>query len=291
MLKVNQYKINNNKIKIKQKILLIADVHLWYNYNQKIIDKIIENTKRLNPNFICLCGDIIDQFRYLEEHKNLKTLLNFLNTLASISPTIITLGSHDFFNLKKEKTNNIASHACLFWHKIIKENNNPNLILLDNEIYETENLRIIGYTASRDYYKDCENSNNLVSEINKYFDLSQNDNKYTILMCHTPRRITKNILEQLNIHSQIDLILSGHMHDGLTFPILKCLPTTVGFVSPQRTFFPKNARNKKQFIINNHEINLIITGGIMKLSSSAPIILQKFNFLYHNDIDLIEIDM
>ena len=291
MLKLNRYKINSKKITKQQKILLIADIHLWDNYNPKIINNIIEQANKLNPDFICICGDIIDQFRYLDDNKNLETLLKFLNNLAAITTTLITLGSHDFFNLKKDKTKNIASEAIKYWHKIIKDNNNHNLILLDNEIYETNNLRIIGYTPSRDYYKNCEDSNILINEINNYFDLPNKNHKYTILMCHTPRRITKNILGQFKIYSTIDLILSGHMHDGLLFPILKKLPTTIGLVSPQRTFFPKNTRNKRKFTINNHEINLVITGGIIKFSNSAPHILQKINFLYHNDIDLIEIDM
>lgn len=290
MLKLNRYKINSKKITKQQRILLIADIHLWDNYNPKIINDIISQAQNIKPNFICICGDIIDQFRYLDNNKNLETLLKFLNNLANITTTLITLGSHDFFNLKKDKTQNIASEAIEYWHKIIKDNNNPNLILLDNEIYETNNLRIIGYTPSRDYYKNCEDTNTLINEINNYFNLPNKDYKYTILMCHTPRRITKNVLEQLKICSTIDLILSGHMHDGLLFPILKKLPTTIGLVSPERTLFPKNTRNKRKFTINNHEINLVITGGVIKFSNSAPHMLQKINFLYYNDIDLIEID-
>lgn len=291
MLRVNKYKIKNKNIYNKQRILLIADVHLWDHYNYDITDNIIEQAKKLNPNIICVCGDIIDQFKYLDRKENLEILLIFLNKLADITTTLITLGSHDFLNLKKFKTNNIASESIKYWHKIIKENNNPNLILIDNEIYENNYLRIIGYTPSRDYYKNNEDSNTLVNEINKYFDLSLKNNKYTILMCHTPRRITQNVLEKLKINSKIDLILSGHMHDGLVFPIFKKVPTTVGFISPQRTLFPKNTRGQKKFVIDNHEINLIITGGIMKFSASTPIFLQKLNFLYNNDIDFIEIDM
>lgn len=291
MLKVNHYKINSKKINKKQKILLIADIHLWDNYNSKIINNIIEQAKSIKPNFICICGDIIDQFRYFDKKENLDVLLKFLNELANITITLISLGSHDFFNLKKEKTKNIAENAINFWHKIIKENNNHNLILLDNEIYENNELRIIGYTPSRDYYKLGEDSVTLIFEINKYFKMNFSEQKYTILMCHTPRKINSKTLEKINISHNIDLILSGHMHDGLMFPFLKKLPTTIGFISPQRTLFPQNTRNKRKFIINNHEINLVITGGIRKFSNSAPIILQKMNFFYHNDIDLIEIDM
>lgn len=291
MLKVNKYKIKNKKIYNKQKLLLIADVHLWDNYNFDIIDNIIEQAKKLNPHIICVCGDIIDQFKYLDKKENLDILLKFLNKLANITTTLITLGSHDFFNLKKSKTNNIAANAIKYWHKIIKENNNPNLILLDNDIYENDYLKIIGYTPSRDYYRIGEDKDTLISEINEIFKMNFDDQKYTILMCHTPRKINNDTLRKININHNIDLILSGHMHDGLMFPVLKKMPTTIGFISPQRTLFPENTRNKRKFIIDNHEINLVITGGIMKFSASAPMFLQKLNFLYNNDIDFIEIDM
>ncbi len=291
MLKINKHKLKSIKIDKKLKILLIADVHLWDNYKENILEDIIKNATKLEPSFICVCGDIIDEFRYLDKKGNEEFLLTFLNRLTLISTTIITLGSHDYFNLRKHKTNNIASEAIKHWHDIIKKNNNPNLILLDNEIYETDDIRIIGYTPSRDYFRAYESNNILISELNKNFQNAFKDSKYTILMCHTPRVLTKETLQKININSSIDLILSGHMHDGLVFPILKKLPTTIGFVSPQKTFFPKNTRGQKKIIINNHKIHLIITGGVLKFSASAPKILQKINFLYYNDIDFIEVNM
>ena len=100
MLKLNKYKLKDNKIVTKQKILLIADIHLCEKYNDKILTEIINKVKLIKPNFICLCGDIIDEYRFLEKKENEKNLLNFLNNLAQITTTIITLGSHDYFNLK-----------------------------------------------------------------------------------------------------------------------------------------------------------------------------------------------
>lgn len=291
MLKINKHKLKSIKNDKKLKILLIADIHLWNNYKENILDNIIKNATKLKPSVICVCGDIIDQFMYLDKKTNEDFLLKFLNSLTLIAPTVITLGSHDYFNKRKYKTNNIASEAIKHWHDIIKNNNNQNLILLDNGIYENNDIRIIGYTPSRDYFKAYESKEILIDELNKNFKNTFNDNKYTILMCHTPRVLTKETLQKININSSIDLILSGHMHDGLVFPILKKLPTTIGFVSPQKTFFPKNTRGQKKIIIDNHTIHLIITGGILKFSPSAPNILQKFNFLYFNDIDFIEVNM
>lgn len=290
MLHVNKHKIQNNKITRKNKILLFADLHLWENYNDKILSNILVKTKNLKPDIICICGDIIDEFRFLNKAENRKCLMIFFNKLAIIAPTIITLGSHDYFNLKKLKTGNIAKKAIDYWQNMINENKNPNLILLKNQIFETPYLRIIGYTPSRDYFKNFEDEKILISEINHNFPLLPKDNKYTILMCHSPLRINNKTLSQINNYPNIDLILSGHMHDGLLFPLLKKLPTSIGLISPQRKLFPKNARGKNKFKIDNHVLNLIVNGGILKFSNCAPKILQRLNFLYHNDIDFIEID-
>ena len=291
MLKINNYKLTSNKITKDQSILLIADIHLWDNYNDELIKNVIEKVSKLKPSIICLCGDIIDEFRYLEKENNEQYLLKFLNDLAAISPTLITLGSHDYFNRKALNTGNISYDSIKYWHKLIKKNNNKNLILLDNEIYENLNIRVIGYTPSRDYFKECENQNILIKEINDNFKKISKDNKYTILMCHTPRRINKVTLEKIKIASSIDLVLSGHMHDGLVFPLLKKMPFNFGFISPQKTIFPKNARGKKIIKINEQEVTVIVTGGLMKFSNMAPEICKKFNFLYNNDIDYIKITM
>ena len=290
MLKVNKYKLESKKIKNKQKILLIADIHLCDDYDEKIISNILEKVEILKPNIICLCGDIIDEFRFFDKKQNEKFLLDFLNNLSKFAPTLITLGSHDYFNLKKFKINGTSSDAILYWQNLIKKNNNKNVLLLHNQIFENDDLRVIGYTPSRDYFQAGEDSNVLVSELNSNFFFDKKDKKYTILMCHSPRKIEKSVLFKVKFYSTIDLVLSGHMHDGLVFPILKKLPTSIGIISPQRTLFPKNTRGKKTIKVNNHIINLIITGGVLKFSNASPNFFHKLNCLYNQDIDYIEVD-
>lgn len=288
MLKVNYYYLKNEKVTEKKRIILIADIHLCDNYNDELIIKLLDKVRSLNPNYICVCGDIIDEFRYLNIVSNQKYLIRFLNNLASITQTIITLGSHDFMNQKKLKTGNISAESIKYWKKIIKDNNNLKLVLLDNEIYEDLNIRIIGYTPSRDYYRG-EDKNILIEEINSKFKRISDD-KFNVLMCHSPLRFSNNLISKLNIGQNLDLILSGHMHDGLMFPILKKIPTSIGLISPKRELFPINTRGKKIFELNGKKIILIITGGILKFSNMAPNICKKFNFLYNNDIDCIDID-
>ncbi len=287
MIKINKRIIKSSKIDATTKIVLIADIHLWDNYNEQLIDNLIKNLLKIKPNFICICGDIIDEFRYLNNEENEKHLLKILNTIAHIAPTFISLGSHDFLNAKKHKTDNLSFRSLRYWQKMIKANANPNLNLLHNSIYEYNNFRIIGYTPSQKYYGCNESTKILTKELNQAFPNKYYDNKFNILMIHSPQRITTDLLSKLKINQNIDLILSGHMHDGLVFPLLKKLPSNIGFVSPQRKFFPDNTRGIKKIIINNKTIYLIITGGLLKFSHMSPKVFHKLNFLYHSDIDYI----
>ena len=290
MIRIRKHKIKNEKILNKQKVLLIADIHLWDNYNKKIIEELSIQVQKLKPNIICICGDLIDEFRFLQKEKNKIMLLDLLNNLSEFAPTLITLGSHDFFNQKKLNTGNISSDAIEYWHQMLNENNNDKIHLLNNTIYENNDIRIIGYTNSRDYFHYLEKEEILIDEINNKISIRNNNKKYTILMSHSPMCINKNTLPKLKIYSSLNLVLSGHMHNGLVFPILDKLPSTIGIISPSKTFFPTNSRGLKTFKFKDKEIKLVINGGFLKFSNMAPNILKKINKLYFNDIDLIEIN-
>ena len=101
MIKINKHKLTSDKINKNIKILLIADIHIWDDYDWNLLDKIVSNVNKLKPDVICLCGDLIDQFSFITNDENRKKILSFFNKLSSIATTLITLGSHDFFNHKK----------------------------------------------------------------------------------------------------------------------------------------------------------------------------------------------
>ena len=85
---------------------------------------------------------------------------------------------------------------------------------------------------------------------------------------------------------EYDLVLSGHMHNGLILRILdKIIKNNYGLISPDKRFFAKNTRGK----IKTKYYTIIITGGITKLSPSSTKILSKLNGLYPISINKITV--
>lgn len=96
--------------------------------------------------------------------------------------------------------------------------------------------------------------------------------------------------EILKYIDEFDLILSGHMHNGLVFPFMeKVFPKNRGVISPLRNIFPDNARGIKNIKYNEKNIKLVITGGVTKFALSHGVV-KKLNKLYPSVIEEIIYD-
>ena len=78
------------------------------------------------------------------------------------------------------------------------------------------------------------------------------------------------------------------MHNGMVFKIFD-RGGNRGFVGPYNTFFPKYARNKVTKKIDGKEVNMIICGGIIKVSNTNFKIFKFLNKIYPIHIDYINI--
>ena len=194
---------------------------------------------------------------------------------------IIELGNHDisksYDNRKSWTTDNDVS----FWEEISKI---KNITFLPNDsFYEDKYIYVTGINPSLYYYenKNLEESKKdiiytLKHEKKIYKELSKD--KLNIFISHSPIHMSDS--EILKYISGFDLILSGHMHNGLVFPFMeKIFPKNRGIISPLRDVFPDNARGIKDIYIDNRKIKLIITGGITKFSMSHGFV-KKLNNLY-----------
>ena len=91
-MKINNkyYTLSNTYAK---RIILISDIHY---FNKRIIPhlyKILDEIKRLNSDYICIAGDIVDD----KNIKDQEYLIKWFKDLSSISKVIISLGNHDFY--------------------------------------------------------------------------------------------------------------------------------------------------------------------------------------------------
>lgn len=267
MIKTN-YEIQD---KYHKTIALLADIHFSKHYPNKKIDNIIKALSENKPDYICIVGDIIDDAKVIDDINLSAKLKSWLQKLSFIAPVIISYGNHDEAYIKKHKGYYVDTTD--FFHQF---NNLQNIYFLDNENIQFQDINFIGYHPTPLYFEKKENYD-LTEDLKKLNSKIKND-CYNVLLCHSPIHI-------MEYNLPVNLILSGHMHDGLIFPFLKNIKGNFGFVGPYRTFFPKNSRG----IVKNKITTLIITGGVRKISNSSSVILRPLNLIYPSEITYIKI--
>ena len=267
-MEISKYEINYD---LKKRIVLISDIHY---YNKSIIatlNLVLQKIKELKPDYICITGDLVDDKNIIDK----EDLVNFIKELSLISTVLISLGNHEYYyNHKLTK-----SYDYKLFNQIEKLDN---VYVLNNKSKKIDNVNFIGISLPFEYYDSNEKSNYLIEFMNKKYPRLKKD--FNVLLCHSPYQITNpKILDKLKCSSYISLILSGHMHAGLTLKCLKKLLNGRGFISPQGRIFNKYCYG----IYKYKNINSIISTGITKLSKSHKIGI--FSFLYEPEIVVIDI--
>ncbi len=264
-------KVNN----LNKKICLLADIHFNIKYNTKIFDRIIKNININKPDYICIVGDILDN-SIVEEYDNMYLLYNFINELSKISKVIITLGNHDITHIHNKKKYGYR-YPSIFVKTI---RNMDNVIFLDNEKYVDDNICFIGYNESYDlYYNEEGLEKESIKELNSLLD-DLDDSKYNVLLSHNPLYVSKAyVYNNVNNYSKLNLILSGHTHNGLLPSFIK---TNTLLISPQKHFLIHTGRG----YYRNNKVDVVVTGGVIKFSYGSGI-FRYFNFLYSISLDYI----
>ena len=229
------YTIESN---LNKNIVLISDIHYSSNKDLNRLNFILNRIKKINPDYICIPGDIIDKSKIDDE----EDFIEWLKKLSSITKVIVSIGNHEFYI---DKSKNILGLNKTLFKKISNINN---LYLLDNKNIIIDNINFIGITVPLKYYT---NSNEFYKCMNK---VKTNKKYYNILLCHSPENIcNKNIIKDKNI----DLILCGHMHGGVVFNFLRPIFKNTGLIGPTKKIFPKNAYGH----IKINDTNIVITSG------------------------------
>lgn len=284
MFKINKYNISSKKVD-NMTIAFLSDIHYYEGFNYNLEIEIIDKVRQMNPNFIIITGDIIDKAFFLDNEFNRDKLVNFIQSLSNITKVFLILGGHDLENSKEKNYDKYK----IIWYNLF--DTKKNIYLLDNSVYQDDNINIIGITLEYEYYREkpYENVNLIINELNKN-KYKTSKTKYNILLIHSPRRIiTKKSINNIPLLSDIDLILCGHMHDGVLPKFLKWLPTSIGLISPHKTLFPKYARGMIHKKINNHDIYLVVSSGVTKIANSTPAFIKKLRWGYNNDIECIKV--
>lgn len=259
-----KYNINSN---LNKKIILISDIHYYSKNDIPRLNKVLDNIKKINPDYICITGDIIDSSNVYD----FNLLIEWLNKLVNVSNVMMVLGNHEFY---VNKSNGIYKLNAEYINQL---NMIDNLYFLDNKSMIIDNINFIGITLPIEHYmyngEDKE-------EFKKYIKNIKTNNKYyNVLLCHSPINICeKEIIEKTNV----DLVLCGHMHGGVVPRFLRPLFVSKGLISPQKKLFPNYAYGN----IKIENKNVIITSGIKVLSESHFYLLRN---VFSSEI--VEIDL
>lgn len=285
ILKVRESTFYNKYVKEDIRIASLGDIHISRLTGTRDIFNILDSLYELDPDYICMLGDLIDSPTSLEDDKKLKELETLLSNSTTIAPTFLVLGNHDFIT---NRANNIIdmTDETDIWKELTAR---ANAHLLNDELYTDNNIAIAGYKQKLDAYMNLYNKRREDSKAffedfrdkkNLYEDLPKDLPK--VLITHSPETIIG--LEDKEILNGYDLIITGHYHNGCVPAIIdNIFPKNAGLITPQKRLFPKNARG---IIKLNNGIVMIYNGGWTKIAESAPKILHRYDSMFYRQIDL-----
>lgn len=266
-LKITNYTVSSNQ---NQRIVLLTDIHYYNKKMSSLLDKIYEEVSELNPDYICIAGDFIDERIIFDKEYFIK----FLKNLSLISPVVISIGNHE----AKSNKDCMDEFDKEFMKQIEKIDN---VYLLNNNSWINNNICFTGLTLPLNAYSEKKNGYiDILKTLDEYFSKGLKKDKFNIVLSHSPYSLLYKEVKGHFFLKNVDLILSGHTHGGLTPKwICKLLKRT--FITPEKHLFPRNSygylKNKKT----------IVSSGITKLSHFNP--LRFLNFLFCGEIVVIEL--
>ena len=274
-IKINNYEIENPKIKENTRIVSLSDIH----NDIKLLDEIYELLKKIKVDLICIPGDVLD----CTNDKRNKDLLELLRKIGYIAKTYISLGNHDILKYGKENSD------LNFFKELEKKSDCTVLKNKVESIRHNDNIVINAFNYPLKYYGKKNDERIFAGMITSY--TGEIDPKsFNILLSHTSDHIIHNnkILTVKAIINEMNLILSGHNHGCLTPKFIReKSKDNVGLVGPYGKILIKNGYG----YYSDEKANLIINDGVTKiaktneLSFTAPIV----NRIFIPDIDVINL--
>ena len=196
-----------------------------------------------------------DEIHSLE--KKIKKAEDELENCIELKPLLIKIGDdaangyHSLQNAANSLNKGIIIDGAGQGNKILERAQSINGLSLDaknavgnvnlriKELEENSGVlvsQIESWSKSSDYYLEkyklyCQNN----------FDKS----RYNIFLTHDPQSIIRLSKEKNTcIHQNTDLVISGHMHNGLLPNVLKKIVKNKGLISPKMKLFPNFAQGE-----------------------------------------------
>ena len=220
---------------VGSRIMHISDLHNC-NFDKKQ-QRLIELTKKLQPNYIFMTGDICD-----EHHKKIDSVLYFLEGICDIAPIYYVTGNHEW--CMKDKGAALFQGVKRFGVHVLhdqmieleKSGDCIQLIGIDDpycprngKIHECDRVRAEFY---------LQELKRICKKLKKIF---------TVLLSHRPEFI------DFYAKANIDLVFAGHAHGGLVR-----IPGIGGIIAPHQGWFPRYTEG----IVKKGNTKMIISRGL-----------------------------
>ena len=260
MAYITNVNINTDKIDRDRRILSLSDFHLTEDKGFEHLKEIKSKTDMTKISHIVMPGDIINDVNELKDNKFRNKVLQALSDFADDKHVFLSAGNHDQMTLNNKKWQR-GDYSLL--QETIKQL--PKFHLLKNgERITVNDITYSAFSPDYSYYededkerKDLEAESDYEEAFMKNYNANLFDNNtFNILLTHEPQSIIKLSTKKGScIQDNTDLVLSGHMHDGMLPHFFKRFCGNIGIISPQMQLLPKYAHGTVEvgdttFVIN-----------------------------------------
>lgn len=217
------------------RVLQISDLHnRCFGKEQSYL---LEVTRRANPDYIFVTGDLID-----EHHRRIDGVIQYLSGAIRTAPIFYVSGNHEW----KAKGQ---------YSKLLKHMVTMGVIVLQDEIIELERgedkLQLIGMDDPYKLKDKCNRAYDRVSSegfLKRFIQVNRDRKKmFTILLSHRPEFF------HFYARAGIDLIYAGHAHGGMIR-----IPGVGGMLAPHQGFFPRYAEG----VIERNDTTMVVSRGL-----------------------------
>lgn len=224
-------------------IVLISDLHLGYVNDVKFIEDVVDRINNMQPDIVLMSGDIFNGNYYALS--NPSKGIELLNTIQSTYGVYACLGNHD---------------AGRSYDEIVNFIDKSNIRLLNDEHVVIDNQFVVVGRRDSSPIGDQGHARAVTSEVMS----SINTTMPVIVMDHQPTNM-------IQYGDDVDLILSGHTHQGQVFPanLITNAMFTVDYGHYQK---------------NQNSPNVIVTSGAgtwgppLRIGTNSEIALIKVDF-------------
>ena len=216
------------------KICVLSDIHFSYRVTNQKLNSLRAKLERRKPDYIFMPGDIVDSNNMIENEAEEKRLLNWLESLGKIAPTLISEGNHDVYKKSTKKERQKTGDKWQIYKNtgfVKKVNSLNNVFYLNNEVYEDDNIYVLGVSLSPKIYcllreeKAAMKTSKTGENIDEFLKTLKSIEKYTknlprekkkFALIHSPASLSEKVIKAEL--SEFDYLVSGHMHNGLIMP-------------------------------------------------------------------------